>query len=355
MYEDMKKAEMSLDEAKQIALDYYDLKVSQIRELNGYDDRNYYISAQKQNETTEVGYVLKVINSEDSKNEKLFEGQSLLLEHLGEKGIPCPKPIVTKNQKLQVKVKLNGVEHLVRILEYIDGILLNKVECTPNLLYQVGRIAAELDEAMKDFTHDALSNRKFPWMLELVPDIKKYLYALRDNSKEDLVSAIVNDFETRVLCVASTFKSGIIHGDINEQNIVVEKAANREYRLKGIIDFGDVNQSCYLFELAIVMTYMILEARDVEVGGYVIAGYESIKDIPNEELHLLKICIESRLCQSLVLGAYCSLREPDNSYIRSTAAKGWEILNKLRNYPEQKLLKRWKTIADQQKNSGGRK
>ncbi|VEN57966.1 unnamed protein product, partial [Callosobruchus maculatus] len=269
---------------------------------------------------------------------------------IGKKGLPCPKPILTKNKKLQVKVKLNGVEHLVRILEYIEGILLNKVECTPKLLYQVGRITAELDEAMMDFHHEAYSTRKFPWMLELVPDIKKYLYALKDSVKEDLVTTIVKDFEGRVLSVFSNFKKGIIHGDINEQNIIVEKGDNKEYPLKGIIDFGDVNEACYLFELAIVMTYMILEAKDVEVGSYVIAGYESVRDVPIEEFRLLKICIEARLCQSLVLGAYCSLREPENSYILSTAAKGWETLNKVRSYPEDKLLERWRSIADQQKS-----
>nr|CAI5851914.1 unnamed protein product [Callosobruchus analis] len=186
-------------------------------------------------------------------------------------------------------------------------------------------------------------------MLQLVPDLEKYLYALNDNLKADLVNKIVKDFERRVLSVASNFKSGIIHGDINEQNIIVEKVNHDEYLLRGIIDFGDVNYACYLFELAIAMTYMILEAKDVEIGGYVIAGYESVRSIPKEEFHLLKICIEARLCQSLVLGAYCSLREPDNSYIISTAVKGWEILNKLRNYPEDRLLERWRDIADQQK------
>ncbi|CAH1992278.1 unnamed protein product [Acanthoscelides obtectus] len=352
MYEDMKKAELSLDEAKQIVFDYYDLKVSLIKELNGYDDKNYYISARAKNSTEEQGYVLKVINSEDSKNEELFEAQSLLLQHLGRKRLPCPQPLLTNDRKFQVKVQLNGVYHLIRLLEYLDGTVLNKVTCTEKLLYHIGKITAELDEAMTDFHHEAYSNRnKFPWMLELAPDIKKYLHTLKDSSKVSTVREVLKEFEDRVLSVCSDFERGLIHGDINEQNILVKQLDDGEYRLKGIIDFGDVNKSCYLFEVAIVMTYMILEARDLDAGGHVIAGYGSVRKISNDEFGLLKVCVEARLCQSLVIGAYCSLREPDNPYILSTAAKGWEMLDKIRSYPEDKLLDNWRAISDPHKNS----
>lgn len=99
---------------------------------------------------------------------------------------------------------------------------------------------------------------------------------------------IIEEFESRVLPRISTFKKGMIHGDINEQNILVEER-NGKYQVKAILDFGDSHTGCYLFELAIMMTYMILEAKDINMGSYLLAGYLAHQKISEEEYQLLKV------------------------------------------------------------------
>lgn len=80
----------------------------------------------------------------------------------------------------------------------------------------------------------------------------------------------------------------MIHGDFNEQNILVEEKQGK-WHVKGILDFGDSHIACYIFELAITMTYMMIQGKSLDVGRYVLAGYSSVRKLPPEEFSLLKV------------------------------------------------------------------
>lgn len=60
--------------------------------------------------------------------------------------------------------------------------------------------------------------------------------------------------------------TGVIHGDYNEMNIVVQRSSTNkeEYKVHGVIDFGDMHSSYYLFEIAILLCYMMLECCKVD-------------------------------------------------------------------------------------------
>lgn len=65
----------------------------------------------------------------------------------------------------------------------------------------------------------------------------------------------------------------------------------------------------------------------------------------------LQICICARLCTSLVMGAYSYSLEPENSYLLVTAAYGWELLEDLRREPEEEVLMKWKSMAEEFKQT----
>lgn len=56
------------------------------------------------------------------------------------------------------------------------------------------------------------------------------------------------------------------------------------------LDFGDTSYSYYVFELAIAMAYMMIESKELSTGGLVIAGYGMIRNIPEHERKVLKVC-----------------------------------------------------------------
>lgn len=104
-----------------------------------------------------------------------------------------------------------------------------------------------------------------------------------------MVNAIIEEFENRVLSIRNSFEAGMIHGDFNEQNIILQETECGKWTMKAVLDFGDSHLSCYLYEIAISMAYMMILGKDVTIGGYVLAGYSSIRRIPDEEFSLLKV------------------------------------------------------------------
>lgn len=72
------------DEAVDLASEVYGLQVSIVKELNSYDDRNYHLIVESSSNphvqpVSPYGYVLKIINSQDSNNLPFFEAQNEML------------------------------------------------------------------------------------------------------------------------------------------------------------------------------------------------------------------------------------------------------------------------------------
>lgn len=87
----------------------------------------------------------------------------------------------------------------------------------------------------------------------------------------------------------SSLISGIIHGDANEQNILCTKNKAGNWEVCALLDFGDSHYTAYVFDLAITMSYMILQSRDLTAGGHVLSGYCSVKSLAENEICLLQV------------------------------------------------------------------
>lgn len=342
---------VSIDEAKKIVFDLFGLTVTKISVLNGYDDKNFHILVSpdvKNNQFIEnifdCGYVLKISNTLDSQNDIQFAAQTELLLHLNKNGIKCSRPVLTKDQKPLDKIRLSSGEHVVRLLEYISGEILFKIPATSKTFFEVGVLAAKIDNALQEFDHPAY-HKNIKWCLGSAPDILNYLSAVKDQRRQILVTKTIQEFTSRVLSIEDKLDKGIIHGDINEQNILVEQVKNN-LNIKAIIDYGDTHYACYLYELAIAMTYMIFTSSLIDSGGFVLAGYCSVRKVPEQELELLRICVLTRFCQSLVLGAHASLQEPENQYILTTQESGWELFEQMIKMSERSIFVRWMSIAE---------
>jgi hydroxylysine kinase len=131
--------------------------------------------------------------------------------------------------------------------------------------------------------------------------------------------------------------SGVIHGDLNEKNVLVQSAANGETELVGVIDFGDSSWSPYVYEVAIAIVYAMLESQEIdpfEVGAHILAGYlddgEQVPLLKKADLSILRTCVAARLATSLTMGAYAySLDLTNGEYLLGTAKRGWAMLERL--------------------------
>lgn len=193
----------------------------------------------------------------------------------------------------------------------------------------------------------AYETHKTTWQLQSVPKLRDFLYVLQDHSRKEIIEEIINEFETIVLTKIDNFDAQIIHGDFNEQNLVVEPCnIGTDYKVKGIIDFGDTNKSPVLFEVGIALTYMLLQAKHFESGGIFLAGFESIYPLKPETKQYLKYCVAARLAQSLVLGTYTHSLDPSNEYVLVTQEQGWKLIEELWRCQFEHIDEIWKISAD---------
>lgn len=326
----------------------YGMRVTSVRELNAYDDRNYHVVCDGTPANPhainleKTGYVLKVINSLDSRKTDVIEAQTELMIFLNQRDICCPSPVKNVNGEyfsLETLKSENTMEkYAVKLLVYRPGESLYHVKITDELLRKIGSFTARIDEILTDFNHPAYDDHKSLWMLTSVPRVQQFIYAIKSPLDKQLVHDVIASFQKEVLPIVSQLEQTIIHGDLNEHNIIVSPDGKD---VVAVIDFGDVHRTCRVFELAIVLCYMILQTTDVGMGRYVVEGYEKIKKLTDVEKKILKMSVCARICQSLVMGAYSHLHDPENQYLLSTQKTGWMLLKRLWPMSQGDIMQAW--------------
>jgi len=326
----------------------YGMRATSVRELNAYDDRNYHVMCDGMIANSHVispektGYVLKVINSLDSRKIDVIEAQTELMIFLNQRNICCPLPIKNMNgtyYSMETLKSENTMEkYAVRLLVYCPGELLYHVKITEELLHKIGNFTARIDEILMDFNHPAYDNHRSLWMLISVPRVQQFTHAIKSSLDKQLVHDVIVNFQREVLPIMDQLEQTVIHGDLNEHNIIMTPDGKD---VAAVIDFGDSHRTCRVFELAILLCYMILQTADVGMGRYVVEGYEEIKKLTDVEKKILKISVCARICQSLVMGVYSHLHDPENQYILTTQKTGWMLLKRLWPMSREDVMKAW--------------
>nr|XP_005602936.2 hydroxylysine kinase isoform X1 [Equus caballus] len=343
----------------------FGLKVFKIQPLPSYDDQNFHVCISRTKDTTDgpTEYVLKISNTKSSKTPDLIEVQSHIIMFLRAAGFPTASVCRTKGDNITSLMSVDsGSEiknYLVRLLTYLPGRPIAEIPISPQLLYEIGRLAAKLDKTLEKFHHPKLSSlhrENFIWNLKNVPLLEKYLYALGQNRNREIVKQIIQLFKDEVMSKLSHFRECINHGDLNDHNILIESSksafGDAVYQVSGILDFDDMSYGYYAFELAITIMYMMIESKNpIQVGGHVLAGFESIIPLTTVERSALFLLVCSRFCQSLVMAAYsCQLHPENEEYLMITAKTGWKHLQQMFDMGQKTVEEIWFETAKSYKS-----
>lgn len=208
---------------------------------------------------------------------------------------------------------------------------------------------------MANFTNPTIRNKTLSnWSLQNVPQILPYLHVIPSEERRDFIIKFVAQFEQEVLAKKDQLVHSIIHNDLNEQNILVQKQLEHGTEVAhvyGIIDFGDVEYAPVLFDLGILVAYIMLICECVDpvlvAPNLVLRGYtQTITNnarfmLSRQDIGRIFICAKARLCQSLTLGAYTHSLYPDNDYLLATAKQGWKLLQRLATVDSDDLVENW--------------
>uniref|UniRef100_UPI0037E9B115 hydroxylysine kinase isoform X1 n=2 Tax=Semicossyphus pulcher TaxID=241346 RepID=UPI0037E9B115 len=345
------KPNFSQSQVAELVKRLYKLTPSELRSLPSYDDQNFYVAAVEGGE-----YVLKIMNSEDSKNSNLIEVQTYTMSFLHQNGLPAQTALPNTSGQLMSLEEMDcgygSQKYLVRLLTYLPGTTISKSPLTPQLLYETGKTAARMDQILQTMEHPhlgLLQRDKFIWSLSYLPLLEQYIYVLDGDPLQEVVKSVIHQYKTSVVPKRSSLRKCINHGDFNDLNVLVQPDESDGYRISGILDFGDMNSGYYIHELAITIMYMMTEhPTPVEVGGPVLAGWESVLPLNEAEKDCLYVLVLSRFCQSLVLARYSVALHPENrEYLMISSKRGVHILQRLWELGKEEVEKVWFQSAAQ--------
>ncbi len=318
-------------DAVRIALELFDLEVS-ARQLPSERDQNFRLTAAGGKD-----YVLKLANATESREVLDFQNQAMI--HLAGKrhlfaGSMAVVPDVlstTTGEQMSTIKGADGVTHFVRLLTYLPGKPLALVKPhDADLLASLGRFFGTIDRALLDFDHPA-THRDFHWDLSNAGrTIQIYLKHIKALENHHLVEGFLERFRAETEPQLDELRSGIIHNDANDYNVLVEPEGRWRNTVTGVIDFGDMVYTRIVNEIAIACAYAMLDKADpLAAAGRVTAGYHRAFPLTEQELAVLLDLICMRLCMSVCHCANQSRHEPDNEYLRISEKPAWDLLNKL--------------------------
>jgi len=297
------------------------VKEESVRSLESYEDFNFVFTSINNIDKSRNGkFVFKLHNSFDSMESTLLEAQKKLLDHVQSVCVPMQ---LFPNKSIDV----DGVLHTVRILTFVDGVMLSDVvDKSLKLFYNIGYTFGLLDLDLKSFDHHGM-HRHLIWDIKNTLDtVATFRSSIHDSNSNSLIEKGINLFESIVLTRVKKLRTQVIHSDGNDHNIVV-----REDDSIGIIDFGDANESWLVGEIAIAMAYVIITTEDLQCklsnAKQVLLGYLEAVPLNEDEMECIFPLIVGRIMVSVTVSAKSSEKFPQNSeYFLVHAKPAWAAL-----------------------------
>ncbi|XP_028410249.1 hydroxylysine kinase-like isoform X2 [Dendronephthya gigantea] len=337
----MERPRVTQVKAIQLANEIFGLEVDlnskkSAKELDSYDDKNFYLSGVKDGKP-DAGIACPV-------PQKTLAGNYLEVRNL---------PSTPSNdQAKRIKLDDNLRPCIVCLFTFLPGKTMQDFKKNGHtfkyqFFLQLGQAVGNVANALKDLNCPVLTKREYRWDLYYFDTMLSGLDFISSKQKE-LVKDVENLFKRFVKPRLDVLPKQCIHGDITCGNVIIRKNPDSEkLEVSGFIDFGDVNYSCRVFEIAIAAAYMMNVAEDdiIKVGAYTVAGFHEICPLSQEESDVIFYCIQARLCMSGCFGAESCETHPDNAeYFLCDARRVWRVLEALASIDKHKFDKMWREL-----------
>lgn len=272
-------------------------------------------------------YLVKIAPAAEDMN--IVNLQSAAMVHLEQHAPDIPAQRLIRGVRQQVETPVrdqDGRSRVLRVLSYLDGVLLHDAGASAEQFRLVGRNLARLDAALASFRHPRES-RLLLWDLDHFMHVRALVDYVDDPTHRDIAHWIFDRFDRHVVPVLKDLETQTIHGDFSPFNVLVDPAA-AEF-VSGIIDFGDLMRAPILFELSVVAANLIgIDAGDPWASAAeVVGGYRQVHPVEPDVVELLAITAPARLLlRALVYGWRCAVDPRVSGYAQSHSARDWHHL-----------------------------
>lgn len=271
----------------------YNIKILEIKNIdNGILNSNFYIK------TKNKKYILRIYEANRTIEEEKQE--LILLDKIADF---IPVSIAIKNIDNECISILNNKK--IALFEYIDGSSITKIDT--HIIREIAMYIGKLHSFSKGFSFEEYNRKTRIDFNFYYNEIKKSEIDFK--FKNELLNSAdeISKYDFSIL------PSGIIHGDIFPDNVLLDKYNN----IKVIFDFNESYYAPFIFDIAIVINFWIkINDFDFFTENNLIRDflnyYSKYRKITKEELKSLDIACKKIALTFIFLRIY--KEKIDNSY-----------------------------------------
>ncbi|MCH7535504.1 MAG: aminotransferase class III-fold pyridoxal phosphate-dependent enzyme [Bacteroidetes bacterium] len=306
-----------MEEVISLVKDVFDINISNIKVIDG--DVNY--SSLKYSLKDESGnrYVLKIYPDEDEL--LLAQEESRIFNEIGSSlTFKVPQTIPTPQKSLF----FNHEKGKAKLQQYIEGDLLADVQQTPELLHLLGEKIGELTLQLNKVKSPVLASRKLFWDVQNAPLSYFKIDFIEGAERRKWVRYFFDRFEHNVIPVLHELRQAIVHGDVNDRNVLVKNG-----EVEGILDLGDSTHAPIMFEISTAMAYAMMNKQNAfkEVIP-MLKGYNKMFPLKKAEVELLADAITATLCISVCNSSEKRHFQEGTEYDLLSEKPAWDLLEK---------------------------
>ena len=301
--------------------------------LAGERDRNFRLLASDGRE-----FVLKFTNAVETPDVSEFQIQALIHLEATDPDIPVPRVRRTLDGSTMFEVAaLSGQRG--RVYTYLTGVPAAETPTSRQLRLQMGQIIGALDRALTGFRHPGESY-VLRWDMMRAPDLRPWLYAVRDESQREWIGDFLDEFERATMPALAALPHRAIHNDLTGSNILLR--APRTPTIAGIVDFGDMVRAPRINELGVAATYQLDGVHDpFEAVADMVEGCEAVAPLLEDEIALLSELLLARLVLRVVIPEWRAEQFPQNrDYILRHNAEARKLLDGFMALPRPEIRDR---------------
>lgn len=295
---------------------HFGLTVTEITQMNGYETNNYRV------DTPDGIFVCKLHDLEEL---DAISAETHLLLFLQDRfPYETPSPIPIDANSWFVSIEHDGEQYLMRLISYLEGELLAENQSGQELWSNLGSFTAQLHAALAPFRSYEIEARKQIWDLSYAQLNKEKIQYVEAKEDRRYILHYMEAFEQKVLPIQHRLPSQIIQNDGNDWNLLTH---NQE--VTGIIDFGDTCWGPRIDDIAITLTYLMMDQdHPLNTGEVFLEAYCRDGSLSHAEVDLLHLLVGLRLSVSILNSSLGRLQSPLNHYLTVSEKAAWALMRK---------------------------
>jgi len=230
------------------------------------------------------------------------------------------------------EITVDGTVLHARLLDFLEGRTLSgSGYLSPAVIAGIGRLAAEVDAAWRDFA-DPGAERSTQWDLRHADEVVgQLLPSVADPALRGRIAAAAAAAAAALAPLADALPVQVIHGDLTDDNVVI---AERTWLPDGVIDLGDLSRTWRVGELAITVSSLLHHdgvALPDALGA--VTAYHGRLPLEPAELEALWPLVVLRAAVLVASAHEVLATDPGNAYAAENLAHEMTILDAATSVP----------------------